>query len=174
MLFGDGAAAAVVADKGEGLLIDTVCLGADGDLAELLVIPGGGTRNPPCQEMIDRNLHTIKMVGKEVFKHAVRKMCIAAKECLDKVGLTEEQILWLVPHQANIRIIDAVSKNFNIPAERSYKTVEKYGNTSASSIAIALDELVQQEELPEGSHILLVAFGAGLTWGASILTKIRG
>lgn len=174
VLFGDGAAAAVVTDAGEGYLIDNVCLGADGELAELLIVPGGGTRNPPSHEMIDSNLHTIKMVGKEVFKHAVRRMCAAAKECLDKAGLKEDQIEWLVPHQANLRIIDAVSKQFNLPDEKVFKTVHKYGNTSASSIAIALDELLKQEKPAEGSHILLVAFGAGLTWGASILTKISG
>lgn len=174
VLFGDGAAAAVVTDKGEGYKIDNVCLGADGELAELLILPGGGTRNPPTHEMIDQNLHTIKMVGKEVFKHAVRRMSAAAKECLDKAGLKEDQIEWLVPHQANVRIIDAISKHFNVSDEKVYKTVHKYGNTSASSIAIALDELLKQEKMAEGAHILLVAFGAGLTWGASILTKIRG
>lgn len=174
VLFGDGAAAAIITGTGPGYLIDNVCLGADGELAELLIIPGGGTRNPPCQDMIDKNLHTIKMAGKEVFKHAVRRMCAAAKESLDKAGLSSDQITWLVPHQANMRIIDAVSKNFEVADEKVFKTVHKYGNTSASSIAIALHELLEQERLSDGSHILLVAFGAGFTWGASVLTKIDG
>lgn len=173
ILFGDGAAAGVVSDKGEGFAITEVCLGADGELAELLIIPGGGTRNPPSKAMIDQNLHTIKMAGKEVFKHAVRRMGAAAKECLDKAGLNEGQMEWLVPHQANVRIIDAISKGFNFPDEKVFKTVHKYGNTSASSIAIALAELLEEKHLSTGSHLLLVAFGAGFTWGASILTKIE-
>ena len=107
-----------------------------------------------------------------MFKHAVRRMGEAAKECLKRAGLSMEQVSWLIPHQANVRIMDAITKNFNVPSERMYKTVHKYGNTSASSVAIALDELIQEKSVQDGEHLLLVAFGAGLTWGAAILTKI--
>lgn len=172
ILFGDGAAAAVVTDQGEGLAIDTVDLGADGELAELVIVPGGGVRHPPSKESLAAGLHYFKMEGKEVFKHAVRRMSAAAKACLDKVGLTDDQISWLVPHQANLRIMDAIAKGFNIPSERMYRTVHKYGNTSASSVAIALDELTREHTLVQDEHILLVAFGAGLTWGAAVLTKV--
>lgn len=172
ILFGDGAAAAVVSNAGAGLSIDTVSLGADGELAQLVIVPGGGVRHPPSLESIAAGLHYFKMEGKEVFKHAVRRMSAAARECLDKMGLKDADVSWLVPHQANLRIMDAIAKGFNIPAERMYKTVHKYGNTSASSVAIALEELLSKHDLQADEHILLVAFGAGLTWGAAVLTKI--
>ncbi len=172
VLFGDGAAAALVKGKGEGLRIDTICLGADGSLADLLMIPAGGSRHPASLETVSRKFHYFKMNGNEVFKHAIRRMSAATKECLTKAGLDETQVSWLVPHQANKRIIDAIARNFNIPEEKVYKTVHKYGNTSASSIAIALDELMQEYCLQEGEHLLLTAFGGGLTWGASILSKV--
>lgn len=172
ILFGDGAAAVVIAGSGEGLAIDNVCLGADGALAELIIVPGGGAKHPATQETVEAGLHYFKMEGKEVFKHAVRRMSAAARESLAKAGLTEEDVSWLVPHQANMRIMDAIAKGFNIDYAKMYKTVHKYGNTSASSVAIALEELVKEHEIQKGENILLVAFGAGLTWGASVLTKV--
>lgn len=172
ILFGDGAGAAVVADEGPGFAIDGICLGADGECADIVIVPGGGVRHPMTPQMLSDRLNFFKMEGKEVFKHAVRRMSAAAKECLEKVGLNESQISWIVPHQANMRIIDAIAKGFDIPLERTYKTVQKYGNTSASSIIIALDELTREHEIQPDEHLLLVAFGAGLTWGAAILTKI--
>lgn len=172
VLFGDGAAAAIVAAHGEGLSIDTICLGSDGQLADLVKIPAGGSRHPATSETVEKRLHCFQMSGNEVFKHAVRRMSAASRECLAKAGLEEKDVSWLVPHQANKRIIDAIAKNFNIAEERVYQTVHKYGNTSASSIAIALHELMKEEEFEEGEHLLLTAFGGGLTWGASILTKV--
>lgn len=172
VLFGDGAAAALLTGQGEGLLIDTLCLGSDGQLAELVKIPGGGSRHPATLETVEKRLHCFQMTGNEVFKHAVRRMSAAARECLVKAGLQESDVSWLVPHQANKRIIDAIAKNFNILEERVYLTVHKYGNTSASSIAIALHELIEEHTLKEGEHLLLTAFGGGLTWGAAILTKV--
>lgn len=172
ILFGDGAAAAVVTNEGQGLAIDHVCLGADGSQAQIVIVPGGGVKHPPSNESIAARLHYFKMEGKEVFKHAVKRMGASAKECLIRAGLTEDQITWLVPHQANLRIMDATAKGFNIPSHKMYKTVHKYGNTSASSVAIALDELTREHQLAKNEHILLVAFGAGLTWGAAVLTKI--
>lgn len=172
VLFGDGAAAAVISNKGDGYLIDSVCLGADGTLASLLLIPGGGARHPTSHETVAQRMHYMKMDGKQLFKHAVRRMSTAATDCLAKAGLTDEQISWLIPHQANARIIDAIAKSLNIPLDKVYKTLHKYGNTSASSIGIALDELTQQYDIAAGEHLLLAAFGGGLTWGALLLTKL--
>lgn len=172
ILFGDGASAAVISDQGQGYSLDSFCLGADGEVAELLMIPAGGARQPSTLESVNQGMHFLRMEGKEVFKHAVRRMSAAAKECLAKANLTEDQINWLVPHQANIRIIEAIAKNFNIVDDKVYKTLHKYGNTSASSIAIALEELVHEKQIHPGERLLLVGFGAGLTWGAAILTKM--
>jgi 3-oxoacyl-[acyl-carrier-protein] synthase III len=171
VLFGDGASAAVISAKPQGFAIDTVCLGADGDLSDLIMVPGGGSQCPASAESVSAGKHTFKMQGKEVFKHAVRRMCQAAEECLEKAKLKESDISWIIPHQANLRIMEAISKAFHQSDERVYKTVHKYGNTSASSIGIALDELVAEQTMKAGEHLLLVAFGAGLTWGAAILTK---
>jgi 3-oxoacyl-[acyl-carrier-protein] synthase-3 len=170
ILFGDGAAAALVAQEGKGLVIEAVDLGADGEMAELLIMPGGGCRNPASAESVAQNLHYIKMAGNEVFKHAVRRMEAASKGCLDAAGVSEKEISWLIPHQANIRIIDAMAKRFeHLSEERIFKTVEKYGNTSSSSVGIALDELRRGHPVVHGERILLTAFGAGFTWGASLL-----
>lgn len=170
ILFGDGAAACVVSSEGKGLAIENIQLGCDGDQAELIIMPAGGSRKPASMESVTNLDHTIKMAGNEVFKHAVRRMEAACKDCLEAAGLTENQISWLIPHQANLRIIDAIAKRFeHLPQERIFKTVQKYGNTSASSIGIALDELLQQGPLQPGEKVLLTAFGAGLTWGAGIL-----
>lgn len=173
VLFGDGAAAAIVSHTGAGFLIGDVSLGADGSLGALLTIPGGGSANPATHETLEKRDHFIKMEGKEVFKHAVRRMASSVKECLQKAHLTEQDISWLVPHQANIRIMDAMAKQIDLEDEQVYKTVHKYGNTSASSIAIALNELVHSHEITSGENLLLVAFGGGLTWGAALLTRIE-
>ncbi len=174
VLFGDGASACVVSSKGPGLLIQDVCLGADGDLAELLILPAGGSRNPSSSETVAKGMHYLQMGGKETYKHAVRRMEMAAKQSLERVGLDESAISWIVPHQANVRIIEAIAKRFGVAMERVYLTIHKYGNTSASSLGIALDELVKLGQLKDKENLLLVAFGSGLTWGASILTKISG
>lgn len=171
VLFGDGASACVVSSKGQGLVIRDVVLGCDGKQSEILVMPGGGSRNPVSQQTLDRKMHFIKMEGREVFKHAVRRMESACKQCIEKAGLVEEQINWLVPHQANHRIIEAIAKRFQVPGDRVYITVDKYGNTSASSVGIALDELLRSKPISSGDNILLTAFGAGLTWGSTVLTN---
>ncbi len=173
VLFGDGAAACVVSNSGKGLIIQEACLGADGEVAELLILPAGGCRRPASMETVQNNEHYIVMEGKEVFKHAVRRMENAAKECLTKAGISEGAIGWLIPHQANERIIDAIAKRFEIAEEKVFKTVHKYGNTSASAIAIALDEFLKEKTVKEGENILLVAFGAGFTWGATLLSKVE-
>lgn len=171
ILFGDGASSVVVTSEPRGFSIDTVCLGADGGLSDLIIVPGGGSRNPATVETLKEGLHTFKMQGKEVFKHAVRRMSQAAQECLKRSELHEADISWIVPHQANLRIMEAIAKALNQPPERVYKTVQKYGNTSASSVGIALDELAREHPLGKGEHVLLLAFGAGLTWGAALITK---
>lgn len=171
VLFGDGAAAAVVSAQGKGFSIENVCLGADGSLAELLFIPAGGTRHPTSEDTIATRMHYMKMNGKELFKHAVRRMSHAALDCLAKSGLTKEEITWLVPHQANVRIIDAIANSLELPLEKVFKTLHKYGNTSASSMGIALDELTKENSIQPNAHLLLVAFGGGLTWGAALLKK---
>ncbi len=171
VLFGDGASAAIVSVEGKGLEIRNVSLGTDGEQAELLILPGGGSRIPSTQESVASRLHYLKMEGREVFKHAVRLMESAAKQCLASVGIQSDQISWLVPHQANIRIISAIAKRFDVPIDNVYKTVHKYGNTSASGVAIALEELRAEKEIAKGDNILLVAFGSGLTWAASLLTQ---
>lgn len=170
VLFGDGAAAAIISSKGTGLRIGGVNLGADGSLSELLIMPAGGSKQPATQETVDERLHYIHMDGKETFKHAVRRMEAATKECLADSGIAEEEISWLIPHQANIRIIEALAKRFDVPKEKVYLTIHKYGNTSASSVGIALDELMQRNSLNFGEHVVLAAFGAGLTWGATVLS----
>lgn len=174
VLFGDGASACVVSGKGRGLMIREVSLGADGEQAALLMLPAGGSRQPASLKTVAEDLHFITMEGKEVFKHAVRRMESSSKQCLDQAGLSEKEISWLVPHQANIRIIEAMAKRFQVPMERVYMTVHKYGNTSASSLGIALDELIREHPIAEGENLLLTAFGAGLTWGSCILTFQEG
>lgn len=173
VLFGDGASACIVSDCGKGLIIRDVRLGADGALAELLILPAGGSRKPASAQTVCDGLHYLQMEGKETYKHAVRRMEMASKQCLDRVGLDESEINWIVPHQANVRIIEGIAKRFGVPMQRVYLTIHKYGNTSASSIGIALDELLREKEIKERENLLLVAFGAGLTWGASILTKVK-
>ena len=170
ILFGDGAAACVVGAGRSGLSIESIQLGADGEQAELLIMPGGGSRNPPTAETVAQELHFIRMAGNEVFKHAVRRMEAACKECLDLLDMQETDVSWLIPHQANLRIIDAIAKRFeHLPPERIFKTVQKYGNTSASSVGIALDELLKNHAVEAGENIMLTAFGGGFTWGAAVL-----
>jgi 3-oxoacyl-[acyl-carrier-protein] synthase-3 len=174
VIFGDGASAAVIAKSDYGLTIEGVCLGADGSVAELLKLPAGGCRRPASVETVQEGAHYIRMEGKELFKHAVRRMIQASEECLKLTSTKAEEISWLIPHQANLRIIEAMAKRFNhVPENKVFKDViRKYGNTSASSVGIGVDELLQKNAIQQGEKILLTAFGAGLTWGAAILTKV--
>ena len=170
ILFGDGAGACVVASEGKGLTIECVTLGSDGEQANLLMMPAGGCRSPASMETVSSDQHYITMAGNEVFKHAVRRMESACKECIESAGSSEQEITYLIPHQANMRIIDAIAKRFeHLPPEKIFKTVQKYGNTSASSVGIALDELLRQHPIAAKDQILLTAFGGGLTWGAALL-----
>jgi len=170
VLFGDGASACVVGSGQKGFAIENVSLGSDGQQSELLILPAGGSKRPASLETVQGGEHFLRMEGREVFKHAVRRMEGAVKECLDASGLDEQGISWMVPHQANIRIIEALAKRFKVPKEQVYLTIHKYGNTSASSVGIALYELVKEKNVKLGERIVLFAFGAGLTWGAASLT----
>jgi 3-oxoacyl-[acyl-carrier-protein] synthase-3 len=169
VLFGDGAGAAVVSKSGndEGFLSFT--LGADGSGAPLVCLPGGGSQNPASHETVDKRLHYIKMNGAEVFRFAVRIMGEAAVKALELAGISSEEVACFVPHQANYRIIQAAAKRIGIPMEKVFVNVEKYGNTSAASIPIALYEARREGRINPGDTLVLVGFGAGLTWGASVL-----
>jgi 3-oxoacyl-[acyl-carrier-protein] synthase III len=170
ILFGDGAAASVVSSEGEGLAIEHVSLGGDGNHAGLLSIEAGGARNPASAETVAEKQHFIAMAGRELFKQAVRRMEQASLQCLEKTGVAKEELEWFIPHQANLRIIDNVAERLDVPKDRIYLTVQKYGNTSASSVPIALDELCREKQV--SGRVLLAAFGAGLTWGAALLNKV--
>jgi 3-oxoacyl-[acyl-carrier-protein] synthase-3 len=170
LLFGDGAGAAVVgtSEKAGVGLIGTK-LGALGEDTGLLLVPGGGSRLPTSAESFKRGDHFIKMKGKEVFKLAVRVMEEAARDILEQHGLEATQIGLVIPHQANLRIIDAIAQYLELPIERFYVNVDRYGNTSAASIPIALDEARQAGRIRRGDITLLVAFGAGLTYGSALI-----
>lgn len=170
VLFGDGAGAAVVGvvpGAGKGLL--GTRLGAYGDSTELLWIPAGGTRTPATPESILRGDHCIRMKGKEVFKLAVRAMDEAAREILEQHGLHSDQIACVIPHQANLRIIESIAQYLELPLDRFFINVERYGNTSAASIPLALDEARRSGRIKSGDITLLVAFGAGLTYGSALI-----
>ncbi len=170
VLFGDGAGAAVVGpakDDEHGIL--STYAASDGSLGELLILPAGGSAMPASEETVKKNLHTLHMAGNEVFKHAVRQMEEAALKALELSGVPMEKLDWLVPHQANIRIIDFVARRLNLPMERVVVTIDKYGNTSASSIPIALDEAVRDGRIKPGQYVVMVAFGAGFTWGSVLV-----
>ncbi|ANH79040.1 ketoacyl-ACP synthase III [Chlamydia sp. 2742-308] len=173
VLFGDGGAACVIGESRPGALeIHQVCLGADGRLGELLSLPAGGSRHPASEETLRSGKHYMAMEGKEVFKHAIRRMESSAKTAIALAGIQEEDIHWLVPHQANERIIDAMAKRFNVDPSRVFKSIHKYGNTAASSVGIALDELIHTECIDPHQYLLLTAFGGGLSWGAVILEQV--
>jgi 3-oxoacyl-[acyl-carrier-protein] synthase-3 len=170
VLFGDGAGATVLRkSNGSGRGIVSSVMRSDGNLAELLYRPGGGTLEPVSQSMLDAGRHLIKMEGREVFKNAVRSMSEACDTALKRAGLTTEDIDLLVPHQANIRIIEAMAKYAGLPIEKVFINVDRYGNMSSASVPVGLDEAQEQGLIGPGANILTVAFGAGLTWGATAL-----
>ena len=169
VLFGDGAGAAVLRNRPDAHGLLTACIGADGDKAALLSMPGGGSRNPATHATVDARLHFLRMEGKEVFKNAVNAMITAANEAMRRCELEIGQIKCVIPHQANRRIIDAVGERLGARPDQLFINLERYGNTSAASVAIALDEAVQQGRIQRGDLVMLLAFGAGLTWGAAII-----
>lgn len=168
ILFGDGAGAAVLRAGGEGRGIMDASMGSDGSLAELLQTPGGGSRNPISHQMIDEKQHYLKMQGRDVFKHAVTRMSEVVLKALEKNGVSSDEVSCFIPHQANIRIIDAIAKRLGVK-DRMYTNVEKYANTSSAALAIALDEAVKDGTIKKGDLVVLTVFGGGFTWGANIL-----
>jgi 3-oxoacyl-[acyl-carrier-protein] synthase-3 len=169
VLFGDGAGAVVLeaAAAEEGLL--GFYLGSEGSGAEVLCQPAGGSRLPASEETIAANLHTIHMEGKEVFKFAVKVMGEAALKVLAQCGMTQNDVDFLIPHQANIRIVEAALKRLELSADKVYVNLDRYGNMSCASVPVALDEAVREGKISKGDLVLLVAFGAGLTWGSAAL-----
>ncbi len=169
ILFGDGAGAAVLAEVPEGFGVLGVHLGAEGAGGDLLKMPAGGSRLPATAETVAQRLHYTRMDGNEVFKFAVKVMGEAVKQALEMANLTTADIDYLVPHQANIRIIQSAAKRVGMPMDKVVVNVDKYGNTSAASIPIALDEAVKDGKIKKGDTIAMVGFGGGLTWAASIV-----
>lgn len=169
VLFGDGAGAAVVQPARDGAGVLSSYMKSDGRQADLLFRPGGGARSPFDVAVLGDRSHLVRMAGGEIFKNAVRSMCEAADAALRRAGVTADEIDLLVPHQANIRIIEATAKYAGIPMSKVYVNVDRFGNMSSASIPVALDELREQGLAGPGSLLLLVAFGAGLTWASSVV-----
>ena len=174
VLFGDGAGAVVIRRDDEGginapgRVLSTV-MGSDGNLADLLKVSGGGSACPITAENADSRPNTIHMEGRETFKHAVTRMLEAAQQVLEMAGLTAADVSLVIPHQANARIISAIADRLNLPLDRVFMNLDKYGNTSAATIPVALDEANKAGRLKKGDVILLVAFGGGFTWASSVV-----
>lgn len=170
VLFGDGAGVAILRETDEidkGIL--STYWGADGNLGNLLMQPAGGSAMPASAETVEKNLHTVHMAGNEVFKHAVLRMQEAAMKALELASLSGEDVDLFIPHQANLRIINATIKRANIPLEKTFINIEKTANISAGTIPIAMDQAISQSRIKEGDKVLLAAFGAGFTWGGALI-----
>ncbi len=169
VLFGDGAGAAIIGHR-DGMSGEmTTVMKSDGQFADILSLPGGGSRCPITAENCDQKLQTIKMAGKEVYKQAVVAMQTAALEALKRAGVSSDEIKCVIPHQANLRIIEAIAQRLGITMDRFFINLDKYGNTSAAAVAIALDEAQRAGRFERGDYLLLVVFGGGLTWAGTVL-----
>ncbi len=172
VLFGDGAGAAVLqvgsGEEGDSAILATD-IGADGTLTDLLRVPGGGTALPTTEENIHEKLYTLAMRGNEVFRHAVQHMKDSALSLMARSGISSEDVALVVPHQANLRIINAVAQRLDISPEKVFINLQKYGNTSGAAVAIAFDEAVRSGRAKKGEIVILVAFGAGLTWSSAAI-----
>jgi 3-oxoacyl-[acyl-carrier-protein] synthase-3 len=169
VLFGDGAGAAILRNRGASHGVIATHMGSDGEFTDILFMPGGGSRCPITSANVDQKLNTIKMLGKETYKQAVTAMSDAADRALESAGLKYEDIACVIPHQANMRIIEAIAHRMGLPVDKFYVNLEKYGNTSAAAVAIALDEAHRNGRFKIGDYILLVVFGGGLTWASSVI-----
>ena len=169
VLFGDGAGATLVRRSTGGRGILGSYMKSDGALAQLLYRPGGGAAHPPDAALLTDHSYYIQMAGREVFKAAVLSMADACEKALERAGLSASDIDLLIPHQANIRIIEATAKHAGLPMDKVYVNVDRYGNTSAASVAIALDEAVRGGRLKPGMKVMFCAFGAGLTWASLVV-----
>ncbi|PTM59102.1 beta-ketoacyl-ACP synthase III [Desmospora activa] len=169
VLFGDGAGAAVLGavDEGSGFL--SFELGGDGSGGHLLKQPAGGSRIPASRESVDERLHFVSMNGREVFKFAVRVLGSSAEKALEKAGLTKDDVDFLIPHQANLRIIDTAVQRLGLSHDKVVVNLDRYGNMSSASIPVALDEAVRTGRIQQGDTLVLVGFGGGMTWGSSVL-----
>lgn len=168
VLFGDAAGAFVLEESTDSSGMLSSYWGADGNLADLLSIPAGGSRVPTTEKTVAERLQFLHMKGNEVFKHAVKRMGEAAVEALKRAGVAKEDIAWLIPHQANIRIIVATGERLKLPKEKVFVNIHKYGNCSVATIPLGLEELVREGKLKKGDVIVLDAFGAGFTWAAIV------
>jgi 3-oxoacyl-[acyl-carrier-protein] synthase-3 len=174
VLFGDGAGAVVIQGsdthpaQGGHELIHTF-IGADGNGAEFMFQPAGGSRMPASHKTVDENLHVVKLKGREVFKFAVTKMADLVKEAAVKCNFTLDDIAMIVPHQVNQRILEAAAERLNFPMEKVYVTIHKYGNSSSASLPVAFDEARHSHKLKKGDIVVLVAFGGGLTWSSAVI-----
>jgi 3-oxoacyl-[acyl-carrier-protein] synthase III len=169
VLFGDGAGAAVLRHRGSTHGVISTHIGSDGQFTDILFMPGGGSRCPITRDNVDKNLATIHMTGKEVYKQAVTAMVTASRKALTDAGLTADDIACVIPHQANLRIIEAIADRLKIPLDRFYVNLDKYGNTSAAAVAIALDEANRSGRIKAGDYVLMVVFGGGLTWASTVI-----
>lgn len=169
VIFADGAGAALMSAGTAPRGILSTALHADGSMADFITMPGGGCLHPPTPDTVRDKLHFIKMRGNETFKIAVRSLDEVSREALAQAGLAPGDVDWFIPHQANRRIIDAVGERLGIGAERCFVNIDRFGNTSAASIPIALDEAVRTGQVRPGQILLMAAFGAGLTWAASVV-----
>ncbi|MFH1540619.1 MAG: beta-ketoacyl-ACP synthase III [Elusimicrobiota bacterium] len=169
VLLGDGAGAVILKKTNSTSDILSTYLGANGNYNDLLMMPGGGSRNPATQKTIEERLHYMKMEGNKTFKIAVRTMADATKKAIELAKISCDDVKLLIPHQANIRIIEAVAKQLDIPIDKVFVNIQKYGNTSAASTPIALEEAISKGNVKKGDIVVLVAFGGGLTWGATAI-----
>jgi 3-oxoacyl-[acyl-carrier-protein] synthase-3 len=169
VLFGDGAGAAILRNRGDSHGVITSYMGSDGNYGDILHMPGGGCAIPITKENVDQKLNTLHMNGRETFKQAVTSMLTAANKALEQSGLAVEDLTCIIPHQANIRIIEALADRLDVPLSNFHINLDKYGNTSAAAVAIALDEANRTGRFKVGDYILMVVFGGGLTYASSVV-----
>jgi 3-oxoacyl-[acyl-carrier-protein] synthase-3 len=169
VLFGDGAGAAILRHRAQGHGLIATRMGSNGELGDLLHVPGGGCACPITPENVGQNLATIRMSGRETFKYAVNAMVDSARKVLDDAGLDPTDLTCVIPHQANLRIITAVAERLELPLDRFMVNLDRFGNTSAAAVAIALDEANRTGRMKVGDYVLLVVFGGGLTWASSVI-----
>jgi 3-oxoacyl-[acyl-carrier-protein] synthase-3 len=166
VLFGDAAGAVVLEESPDESGVLSSFWQADGTVGPLLHMPAGGSRLPASHETVDKRQHYLQMKGNEVFKHAVKRMSEAAEQAIKRSGLAKDEITWFIPHQANLRIMEATAERVGIPRDKVYVNIHKYGNVSAATIPLALDELRVEGKAKKGDIILMDAFGSGFTWAA--------
>jgi 3-oxoacyl-[acyl-carrier-protein] synthase-3 len=169
ILFGDAAGAVVLEPTQEDKGVLYSVLHADGDGWDFIHVPGGGARHPASEQTVAENMHTVKMRGRDVYKFAVDRMQWLLEHCMDQCGLSVDQVDMVIPHQVNTRIIRSATEKLDFPMEKVYLNIDRYGNTSAASVPVALGEAWSQGKITPGSTLLLVAFGAGLTWAGAVV-----